>query len=109
MQSSRVLIRKTKLQPPHNDERTINRARVTGYFDPGIVSPITLITAPAGSGKTTAMVHVFHHFRQGGRLAGWASLDYADNDTTGLIALLVSAMRKAAPNACAATAILLGV
>lgn len=107
MQSSRVLIRKTKLQPPHNDERTINRARVTGYFDPGIVSPITLITAPAGSGKTTAMVHVFHHFRQGGRLAGWASLDYADNDTTGLIALLVSAMRKAAPNACAATAILL--
>lgn len=107
MQSSRVLIRKTKLQPPHNDERTINRARVTGYFDPGIVSPITLITAPAGSGKTTAMVHVFHHFRQGGQLAGWASLDYADNDTTGLIALLVSAMRGAAPNACAATAILL--
>ncbi|PWR17850.1 LuxR C-terminal-related transcriptional regulator [Zavarzinia compransoris] len=107
MQSSRVLIRKTKLQPPHNDERTIARARVTGRFDLGPGTPITLITAPAGSGKTTAMVQAFHHFRQAGLLAGWAGLDYADNDTTGLIALLVSAMRTAAPNACAATAILL--
>ncbi|MCF4167014.1 LuxR C-terminal-related transcriptional regulator [Zavarzinia compransoris] len=69
--------------------------------------PITLITAPAGSGKTTAMVQAFHDCRQRGQAAGWASLDYADNDTTGLIALLVSALRMAAPNACTATAILL--
>lgn len=107
MQSSRVLIRKTKLQPPNNDERTISRARVTGCFDRNDRAPITLVTAPAGSGKTTAMVQAFYHFRQAGQLAGWASFDYADNDTTGLIALLVSAMRAAAPNACAATAILL--
>lgn len=107
MQSSRVLVRKTKLQPPNNHERTISRARVTGCFDPSDRAPITLVTAPAGSGKTTAMVQVFYHFREAGALAGWASFDQADNDTTGLIALLVSALRAAAPNACAATAILL--
>ena len=107
MQSSRVLIRKTKLQPPQNGERTIERSKVMESIGRDAHSHVTLITAPAGSGKTTAMIQAYHHFRAAGHAAGWLGLDYADNDTIGLIALIVAAVRGAVPNACAATAILL--
>ncbi|RJF88847.1 hypothetical protein D3874_19225 [Oleomonas cavernae] len=107
MQSSRALIRKTKLQPPRNDSHTIQRTRVTEGISKGGRSHIILIAAPAGSGKTTAMVQAFHQLRAGGQTVGWASLDSADNDTIGLIALVAAAIRGGLANACSATAILL--
>lgn len=107
MQASRVLIRKTKLQPPQNEERTIERARLTAPAGPGLQSRITLLTAPAGSGKTTAMIQAYHYLRGAGFAACWASLDEADNDPVGLTALIVAALRSALPHACTATAILL--
>jgi len=107
MQSSSLGIRKTKLQPPRNQEHTIERLRVTGTLDRECLSQITLIAAPAGSGKSTAMVQAFHQLTQNGHAASWISLDSTDNDLTGLIALIVAATRGRLPNACLATSVLL--
>jgi LuxR family transcriptional regulator, maltose regulon positive regulatory protein len=107
MNAQRLVIRKTKLHPPRNDGRTIGRARLMDFFDTPDDTPITLLTAPAGSGKTTVMVQAFHHFCRMGKLAGWLSFDQADNDVIALTSLVVSALRSCAPFACSATAILL--
>lgn len=77
------------------------------HADAGALSRITLLTAPAGSGKTTAMIHAYHQLRRTGTATSWASLDETDNDPIALTALIVSALRTALPNACTATSILL--
>lgn len=53
--------------------------------------PVTLICAPAGSGKTTLMVQLAAH-EVPGELAVWVALDDSDNDAPRLLATLVQSL-----------------
>lgn len=51
---------------------------------------LTLISAPAGFGKTMTMSQVYHDMQKKGNLVAWLTLDAADNDL-GRIGMYVSA------------------
>lgn len=53
--------------------------------------PVTLITAPAGSGKTTLMVQLVDP-GDPGETALWVALDHSDNDPARLLASLVQSL-----------------
>jgi len=61
----------------------------------GLQHKLTLISAPAGFGKTTL---VSQWVAGCGRPAAWLSLDEGDSDLTRFLTYLVAAVQKIAPN-----------
>jgi ATP/maltotriose-dependent transcriptional regulator MalT len=68
-------IPKTKFRPPHLRQPLVPRPRLTEVFQG--LCPLTVVSAPAGSGKTTLVLEwlAFHKTR-----VAWFSLDTDDND-----------------------------
>jgi LuxR family maltose regulon positive regulatory protein len=84
----------TKLYVPPPGPRAIPRPRLTERLREGLHRRLTLISAPAGFGKTTL---VSEWIANGDRPAAWLSLDEADNDPPRFLAYLVAALRTVAP------------
>ncbi|MDN5750431.1 MAG: hypothetical protein L0H64_18280, partial [Pseudonocardia sp.] len=61
---------------------------------PGAGSALTLVSAPAGFGKTTLLTE---WLAADGRRAAWLSLDRRDNDPTTFWTYLITALRTAVP------------
>ena len=62
----------TKLQRPHVDEDLVSRPRLIEQINRGLERPLTLVSAPAGFGKTTLL----SVWLQGQDVhSGWISLD----------------------------------
>lgn len=74
-----TVILRTKLQPPALRDSWISRSVWDVRENQGSGYRIITIVAPAGSGKTTALVQYMHHEGQH-RLASWLTLDEQDND-----------------------------
>ncbi|MUG68046.1 helix-turn-helix transcriptional regulator [Paenibacillus campinasensis] len=70
-------IMKYKLEIPVPRKHWINRSHLHSSLGGVATQGITLIVAPAGSGKTTAMTQIVHGSKQ--RIS-WVSLDEHDND-----------------------------
>ncbi len=68
-------IPRTKLRPPTLRQRIVPRPRLTGFFTDK--RPLTVVSAPAGSGKTTLALELLASST--GKVA-WLSLDADDND-----------------------------
>jgi LuxR family maltose regulon positive regulatory protein len=86
----------TKLRPPRLREDVIARARLVDVLHHATGSvPLTLISAPAGYGKTTLLAALQREHPEI-RLA-WISLDEEDNDPNVFAAALVAAIRRADP------------
>jgi LuxR family maltose regulon positive regulatory protein len=68
-------IPKTKLRPPTLRQPIVPRPRLTEVF--GDECPLTVVSAPAGSGKTTL---VLEWLASSDRRVAWFSLDSDDND-----------------------------
>src|SRR4029079_12703641 len=66
------------------------RPRLSERLDEGQRGKLTLISAPAGFGKTTA---VSAWVASCGRPVAWLSLDEGDGDTTRFLAYLVAALQ----------------
>ncbi len=75
MAQERILA--TKLRVPLPSRHFIARPRLSAYFQRALESPITLLSAPAGSGKSTL---VSSWLRESSGPSAWLSLDQADND-----------------------------
>jgi LuxR family transcriptional regulator, maltose regulon positive regulatory protein len=91
-------LQKTKLFIPPARARLVQRSRLTGALD-GLWAEgcrAAVISAPAGSGKTTLVVQ---WLAQLGRPVGWLSLDGRDNAPPRFFAYLVAALRAALPGA----------
>jgi LuxR family transcriptional regulator, maltose regulon positive regulatory protein len=58
---------------------------------------LVLLRAPAGFGKTTAMLQVYEHFRLTGLPVAWLTLDRADNDLARFLAALSTALGRVIP------------
>ena len=89
----------TKLYPPARRRQLVARPRISerldSTLDPG--HRLTLVSAPAGFGKTTLLSDWLAELdqRQGNTGVGWLSLDDGDNDLTRFMAHLVAALQTA--------------
>lgn len=80
----------TKLTPPHLRTPLVSREPLLARLDEGVAYKLTLISAPAGFGKTTLVSQWLHRKDEPGRMkaeaslqpssAAWLALDSGDND-----------------------------
>ncbi len=93
------LLVETRFSPPNPGPATLDRPRVLSLLDQYAERRVTLIAAPTGFGKTTALVL---WLRTRGHVYGWLSLEAADDDPVRFTTYLVSAIRRGLPRVGAA-------
>src|SRR6266566_7901563 len=72
----------TKLAPPRPHSALVSRGRLVDQLDEGLEHKLTLLSAPAGFGKTTLVSEwiAARSERQDSLSVAWVSLDAGDND-----------------------------
>ncbi len=80
----------TKLFIPPPRPRIVTRPRLIDRMNEGLHGKLTLISAPAGFGKTTL---VGEWLSGGQRPTAWLSLDEADSDISRFLQYLVAALQ----------------
>ena len=87
----------TKLHLPRARRDPVVRPRLDERLSRGAESALTLVSAPAGFGKTTLLVEWLAGAHALGRSAAWLSLDQRDNDPVLFWTYVVAALKSAAP------------
>ena len=83
----------TKLYVPKWRPDLVQRARLIERLDSGFERKLTLVSAPAGSGKTTVLAEWVAATPAGERRVAWVSLDQSDNDPALFWAYLITALQ----------------
>jgi LuxR family maltose regulon positive regulatory protein len=96
-------ILRTKIYIPQPRADLIPRPQLTAHLEAGLSGKLTVISAPAGFGKTTLLSEWIHQKTTAGSKLGdgksrlssvaWLSLDEADNDLVRFLAYLIAALR----------------
>jgi len=81
----------TKLYVPRRRAQLVSRSRLLARLAQGMVAALTLVSAPAGFGKTTLLSH---WFAQSGTPVAWLSLERADNDPVLFLSYLIAALQR---------------
>jgi LuxR family maltose regulon positive regulatory protein len=81
---------KTKLYIPPTRRELVSRSRLIKRLRAGLDLTLTLISAPAGFGKTTLLSECAAHCRPA---VSWLSLDERDNDPTRFWTYVIAALR----------------
>ncbi len=97
----------TKLYAPRPRRALVARPRLRERLDRGAESKLTLISAPAGFGKTTLLAEWLAGTPARERSTAWLSLDPGDNQPAAFWTHLVAALQVAAPGAGASALSLL--
>ncbi|MGY1638928.1 LuxR C-terminal-related transcriptional regulator [Geodermatophilus sp. SYSU D00742] len=97
----------TKLRVPRRRRGLVARPRLHERLSRGTEAALTLVSAPAGFGKTTVLTEWLASVAEEGRSVAWLSLDQRDNDPAVFWTYLVAALRTAAPEVGAAALALL--
>jgi LuxR family maltose regulon positive regulatory protein len=84
-------LRGDKLQVPSLGVGVLNRPRVTGLIERAAAHPVTVITAPAGSGKTLACAIWAQSAARSTRVA-WLTVDEGDRDPSRFWANVAAAL-----------------
>ena len=87
----------TKLYVPRPRQGLVARSRLSGLLGDGGRARLTLVSAPAGFGKTTLLSDWAHHALSVGRKVAWVSLDPSDNETGSFWSYVVAALQRALP------------
>jgi LuxR family maltose regulon positive regulatory protein len=90
----------TKFYVPRARRDLVPRPRLAERLDRGSASKLTLISAPAGFGKTTLLTEWLAAGPAAPadrRLAAWLSLDRGDNNLASFWTYLIAALRTSAP------------
>jgi len=87
----------TKFHLPTRRRGLVARSRLNEGLRRAGESALTLVSAPAGFGKTTLLTDWLTSAPPDGRIASWLSLDKSDNDPALFWAYFVAALRTAAP------------
>ena len=86
----------TKLFVPPSRPKVVSRPRLMARLNEGLHGKLTLISAPAGFGKTTLISEWLA--APGGRPSAWLSLDERDSDPTRFLTYLVAALQTVVPS-----------
>ena len=97
----------TKLYIPKIRRGLVVRTRLSERLTRGGESKLTLVSAPAGFGKTTVVAEWLAASPAGGRSAAWLSLDQADNEPVSFWTYLIAALRTVVPGVGASSLSLL--
>lgn len=89
----------TKLAMPTTQQRRVVRSRIQNKLLANGIAPLSVVCAPAGFGKTTALVCCLE---QSQLPVAWLALDEGDNDIRRFLEYLVAAIQAVIPNAGAA-------
>ena len=84
----------TKLYIPQWRPGLVSRLRLIERMHQGIERKLTLVSAPAGFGKTTLLAEWLAAAPAGERTAAWVSLDQSDNDPALFWAYFITALQK---------------
>jgi LuxR family maltose regulon positive regulatory protein len=84
----------TKFYVPPFRAEMVSRPRLVEQVNAGLHRKLTLISAPAGFGKTTLLSE---WIRSCPRPVAWLSLDQSDNDLARFVAYFVGALRTVEP------------
>jgi LuxR family maltose regulon positive regulatory protein len=95
-----IPIIRSKLYQPRSVRGVINRERLREKNGSDDEAAVTLVSAPAGYGKTT---FVSQFSEASGYSTAWLSLDPADSDLRQFLAYVVAALRNVVANCCANT------
>jgi len=87
----------TKTRVPTRRRGLVARSRLNEGLRAAGESALTLVSAPAGFGKTTLLTDWLTAGRSDGRITAWLSLDESDNDPALFWAYFIAALRLAAP------------
>ncbi|MEG6521915.1 LuxR C-terminal-related transcriptional regulator [Desulfotomaculum sp. 1211_IL3151] len=91
----KIPLLQTKLQIPHTLSGLVDRPRICARLDGMLQSRLTLVTASAGFGKTTAIAQ---WARQAGFPVAWLSLDSGDNDPVRFWTYVAATLRGIRPD-----------
>jgi LuxR family transcriptional regulator, maltose regulon positive regulatory protein len=86
-----------KLTPPPLRPGVLLRPDLQALLSAARVQPITLVTAPAGYGKTTMLAQWVQDLSRTGAVVCWLSLDAGDRDVGLFLAYLIRAFQNAVP------------
>ncbi|MFC7877538.1 LuxR C-terminal-related transcriptional regulator [Isoptericola sp. NPDC057391] len=85
----------SKLRPAPNPQYLVHRPRLVRLLDTAVRAPLTLVVAPAGSGKTSL---VRDWLGRAGLPHAWLSVDEADRDPVQLWRGILAALEGIAPD-----------
>ena len=91
---ARIPLLETKLYSPKWRPGLVSRPRLVERLDQGIGRKLTLVSAPAGFGKTTLLAEWLAAGLPSKQVAGWVSLDQSDNDPALFWAYFITALHK---------------
>jgi len=96
----------TKLHHPRVAGELIERPRLLAYLAERSDRPFTLVSAPAGYGKTTLLAQ---WLEQAPYRVAWLSLDENDNSLIGFLSYFMAAIQTLFPASCSTTRSLLTI
>ena len=85
----------TKLYVPRRRRGLVARPRLSERLNRGAESKLTLVSAPAGFGKTTLLTEWLDHSKYS---AAWVSLDQADNHAISFWSYVIAALQTVEPH-----------
>lgn len=87
----------TKLQPPTLARDTVVRERLLSFIAEENAGRVTVVSAPAGFGKSTLLAQWTERAGELGARIGWLSLEKSDDNISRLLSYLVAALQRASP------------
>ena len=87
----------TKFNIPQLDARQVFRPRIIQLFEQGLDRRLTLVSAPAGYGKTTSVATWLRSLTGEAIKPAWYALDAEDNEFITFFTRFVAAIEKAVP------------
>src|SRR4030042_5597310 len=91
--SAQILATKLYIPPPR--AKIVLRPRLIEQLNEGLDCKLTLISAPAGFGKTTLVSEWIANY---GKPVAWLSLDKGDNDHSRFLTYIVAALQTITAN-----------
>ena len=85
----------TKLHPPLPRAHLVRRPQLAARLTQGMMGPLTLVSAPAGFGKTTLLAQ---WLAESGMPVAWLSLEAGDNEPVRFLSYLIAALQTLDPH-----------
>src|SRR2546421_4127569 len=85
----------TKLHPPLPRAHLVRRPQLAARLTQGMMGPLTLVSAPAGFGKTTLLAQ---WLAESGMPVAWLSLEPGDNELVRFLSYLIAALQTLDPH-----------